>query len=93
MLLCVEMYTVSRKATRERCNVSAQGKEPEDVPFPWGDVPKAVKAGMYNSVLDVTVLSTRGVLDAVAQGRLPRWLSHKMCKGIENYLCILWGLH
>eukprot|EP00890_Picochlorum_soloecismus_P000565 jgi/Picsp_1/1509/NSC_04987-R1_---NA--- len=60
------------------------GKEPEDVPFPWGDVPKAIKAGMYNSVLDVTVLSTRGVLDALAQGKLPRWLSHKMCKDLRK---------
>ena len=58
-----------------------QGKEPEHVPFPWNDVPNALRAGCVHSALDITVLSTRGMLDRIAQLVFPDWLGYKMCKG------------
>lgn len=39
------------------------GKEPEYIPFPWDDMPKALRTGATNSGLDVAVLSIRGLLD------------------------------
>lgn len=44
--------------------------EPEYVPFPWDDLPDVLKRGAVNSCMDVTVLSTRGVLDYVVKSVL-----------------------
>ena len=61
-----------------------KGTEPEYIPFPWEDVPGALRGGVINGVLDIVVLSTRGTLDAMARDTLPVWLSYKMRKDLRK---------
>lgn len=43
--------------------IETNAPEPEHVPFPWEELPLVLKRGGLNSCMDMTVLSTRGVLD------------------------------
>lgn len=59
-----------------------KGVAAEDVPFPWDEVPKAVRRGVINSGLDMAVLSVRSMLDWSIQpssgGR------HRMCVDLKR---------
>lgn len=39
------------------------GKEPDYIPFPWDDLPEALRNGGRHSGMDIAVLSVRGLLD------------------------------
>jgi hypothetical protein len=54
------------------------GKEPEYIPFPWDDMPEAIRSGGIHSGMDVTVLSMRGMLDWTAECCFSRGTSLKM---------------
>lgn len=54
------------------------GKEPDYIPFPWEDLPDALKHGGIHSGMDVAVLSVRGLLDLAAEGCFSRLTSTKM---------------
>ena len=59
-----------------------KGVDAEDVPFPWEEVPKAVRRGVINSGLDMAVLSVRSMLDwsikPSSGGR------HRMCVDLKR---------
>ena len=54
------------------------GKEPEYIPFPWDDLPLAIRSGGLHSGMDVAVLSVRGLLDWTAGSCFSRRTSLKM---------------
>jgi hypothetical protein len=49
--------------TEEEEKAIETNTEPEYVPFPWDDLPEALKRGALNSCMEVTVLSIRGGID------------------------------
>jgi len=60
------------------------GREPEYIPFPWDDMPKAMRTGITNSGLDVAVLSIRGLLDLGATECFERSLSEKLTTDLRR---------
>lgn len=54
------------------------GREPEYIPFPWDDLPQALRSGGLHSGMDVAVLSMRGLLDWTAGSCFTRGTSMKM---------------
>lgn len=46
--------------------IESNASEPEHVPFPWEELPAVLKRGGVNSLMEMTVVSTRGALDWLA---------------------------
>ena len=61
----VHKHIVLLTEAEERA-IETNAPEPEHVPFPWEELPVVLKRGAVNSCMDMTVLSTRGIIDWMA---------------------------